>query len=196
MRLVLAIFFGLTLGVVAFASPPEERIIGWEDLIPSEHGPISVMRGVVQHNQIVRTNPFLKAMAPAEEIGTLGRRHSLEGQNIKLEGFILPVLIEDGSLIDFLLVPYRGACVHVPAPPANQMVFVRGIHGIEASQPANLFFAEFEVTGEMTLTVVETPFGEAGYTIEASAVKRLSLDPAAAWSRPSSITESRASSPK
>lgn len=49
----------------------------------------------------------------------------LAGQSIRLAGYLLPLEFSDKGVTDFLLVPYVGACVHVPPPPANQIVFVR-----------------------------------------------------------------------
>jgi hypothetical protein len=49
----------------------------------------------------------------------------LSGQSITLAGYLLPLEFSDKGVTDFLLVPYVGACIHVPPPPANQIVFVR-----------------------------------------------------------------------
>jgi len=49
----------------------------------------------------------------------------LDGRDVKLPGYVLP-LDFDGTLVkSFLLVPYVGACIHVPPPPPNQIVFVQ-----------------------------------------------------------------------
>ena len=50
----------------------------------------------------------------------------LDGQYVKLPGFIVPLDSDEGGRLDeFLLVPYFGACIHVPPPPPNQIVYVR-----------------------------------------------------------------------
>lgn len=46
------------------------------------------------------------------------------GQTIDLEGFVVPLDIEGGLVSRFLLVPYFGACIHLPPPPPNQIVDV------------------------------------------------------------------------
>jgi hypothetical protein len=51
--------------------------------------------------------------------------NDLNGADIKLAGYLLPLEFSEAGVTDFLLVPYVGACVHVPPPPANQIVFVR-----------------------------------------------------------------------
>ena len=50
--------------------------------------------------------------------------NSLNGTNVRIAGYLLPLEFSEKGEKDFLLVPYVGACVHVPAPPANQMVLV------------------------------------------------------------------------
>ena len=51
--------------------------------------------------------------------------NSLNGADVKLAGYLLPLEFSETGEKDFLLVPYVGACVHVPPPPANQIVLVR-----------------------------------------------------------------------
>lgn len=47
-----------------------------------------------------------------------------EGQPVELTGFVLPI-DQDGDLVyEFLLVPWAGACSHMPTPPPNQLVRV------------------------------------------------------------------------
>ena len=50
---------------------------------------------------------------------------ALDGKKIRLAGYLLPLDFSDDGVTDFLLVPYVGACIHVPPPPPNQIVFVR-----------------------------------------------------------------------
>ena len=51
--------------------------------------------------------------------------NDLSGKDVRLAGYLLPLEFSETGDTDFLLVPYVGACVHVPPPPANQIVFVR-----------------------------------------------------------------------
>ena len=50
----------------------------------------------------------------------------LVGQSIKIPGFAVPLEGDDGFeyIDEFLLVPYFGACIHVPPPPPNQVIHV------------------------------------------------------------------------
>jgi len=48
----------------------------------------------------------------------------LNGTPVRMPGYILPLEMTGEKAVQFLLVPYVGACIHTPTPPANQMVFV------------------------------------------------------------------------
>ena len=48
----------------------------------------------------------------------------LNNKEVKIPGYIIPLEYEGLDIKTFLLVPYIGACIHVPPPPANQIVYV------------------------------------------------------------------------
>ena len=48
----------------------------------------------------------------------------LNGKEIKIAGYLLPLQFSEKGETEFLLVPYVGACIHAPTPPPNQIVFV------------------------------------------------------------------------
>ena len=50
---------------------------------------------------------------------------TLNGAPARLAGYLLPALEQDGRVIEFVLVPWAGACSHMPAPPPNQSVRIR-----------------------------------------------------------------------
>lgn len=94
----------------------------------------------------------------------------LDGTLIRMPGYALPLEFNDTAITEFLLVPYVGACIHVPAPPANQTVFVT----LNQSYKANSLYEPIWITGRLkvkptskSLTFVDgsAPI-EAGYTIE------------------------------
>ncbi|MEM7408556.1 MAG: DUF3299 domain-containing protein [Pseudomonadota bacterium] len=49
----------------------------------------------------------------------------LSGRRVRLPGYVLPLEFSGDSVTEFLLVPFVGACIHVPPPPPNQIVHVR-----------------------------------------------------------------------
>ncbi len=71
---------------------------------------------------------------------------SLAGQSVQLPGFVLPLDQSDNKELQaFLLVPYVGACIHVPSPPPNQMVFVEAPKAVK--NPGT--FSAVKITGEI-----------------------------------------------
>jgi len=55
----------------------------------------------------------------------------LNGQQVRLAGYVLPLEMGGSKVTEFLLVPYVGACIHEPVPPANQIVRVKFERGFE-----------------------------------------------------------------
>ena len=89
---------------------------------------------------------------------------SLHNQLIQLHGFIVPLEANDERQVTgFFLVPYFGACLHFPPPPANQMVFVRSPEGFTL---ANIN-AAYTVSGVIQTALYEDPAGTAAYVMDA-----------------------------
>ncbi|MEL6374661.1 MAG: DUF3299 domain-containing protein [Pseudomonadota bacterium] len=75
---------------------------------------------------------------------------SLDGKTIKIPGYLLPLEFSPDGEREFLLVPYVGACIHVPPPPPNQMVSVMLRKKFKV---ADMFTAVW-LTGELKATPV------------------------------------------
>ncbi|NEZ56315.1 DUF3299 domain-containing protein [Adonisia turfae] len=70
----------------------------------------------------------------------------LEEQSVNLSGYVLPLTWDQEQRVtQFLLVPYVGACIHVPPPPPNQIVYVNPPVAIAAPG----LFAPVSVTGQL-----------------------------------------------
>lgn len=64
-------------------------------------------------------------MARRRESQTAGVQE-LNGQHVRIPGYLLPLEVSrDNKVTEFLLVPYVGACIHVPPPPPNQIVHIK-----------------------------------------------------------------------
>ena len=111
--------FGTFSLLPAIAQAEEFIDLEWTDLLPSgqaAHSPQA--NNIIQHNQ-----DSLLAQQPKSK----GVRTDWNGQVVRLPGFIVPIEYSGDSVTAFILVPFLGACVHVPPPPANQLVFVTNI---------------------------------------------------------------------
>ena len=86
---------------------------------------------------------------------------SLDGKRVHIGGYVVPLDFEATRVKEFLLVPFVGACIHVPPPPANQIVYVKAEQGFEVKAT----FDPVWVTGTLTVTPAFTGLAEAGYTL-------------------------------
>ena len=71
----------------------------------------------------------------------------LEGQTVRMPGYLLPLEFTGMAVKEFLLVPFVGACIHVPPPPPNQIVHVR----LGDSFVATDLYMPVMVTGRMSV---------------------------------------------
>lgn len=72
---------------------------------------------------------------------------TLDAQQIRMPGYLLPLDFEGTLVKEFLLVPYVGACIHTPPPPPNQIVYVRTDEGYQSEG----LFAPVWVAGTMSV---------------------------------------------
>jgi hypothetical protein len=92
---------------------------------------------------------------------------ALDGQQIRLPGYIVPLEVsEEGRTTDFLLVPYFGACIHVPPPPSNQIVHVKSEVGVKLDE----LYQPYWVEGPMQVKPSTSELADAGYQMEAQKI--------------------------
>ena len=91
----------------------------------------------------------------------------LNGKRVKIGGYVVPLDFESTTVKEFLLVPFVGACIHVPPPPANQIVYVKSEEGFEIGAT----FDPVTVTGTMKTETAFTGLADAGYSIDAESVE-------------------------
>jgi len=92
---------------------------------------------------------------------------SLNGQQIRLGGYPVPLETDSkGRSTEFFLVPYPGACIHVPPPPPNQIVMVRYPAGIMLED----IYAPLWVDGTLQIEPVSNDLADAAYALTAANV--------------------------
>jgi uncharacterized protein len=92
----------------------------------------------------------------------------LQGKRVSIPGFMVPLEDDAQEVTEFLLVPYAGACIHVPPPPPNQMVYVQLVHGGKAKMS---FTEPIVVTGTLKITTVKSPYGDVSFNLDGETVK-------------------------
>jgi uncharacterized protein len=90
----------------------------------------------------------------------------LEGKKVKIPGFMVPLEDNQQLVTEFLLVPTPQACIHVPPPPPNQMVYVRMKKGVEGKVGAPLW-----VYGEFKISTVKSQYGEVSFELSGDVVE-------------------------
>jgi uncharacterized protein len=91
----------------------------------------------------------------------------LDGKTVRISGYIVPLDFDATKVKEFLLVPFVGACIHVPPPPANQIIFVKLSAGFEVGGT----FDPVTVTGKLSAAQTFTGLAETGYSIDAETVQ-------------------------
>ena len=97
---------------------------------------------------------------------------AMNGQFVSLPGYIVPVKTVGDDLEQFLLVPYFGACVHVPPPPPNQVVLVTMKKPVRFKD----VYEAFWVNGTLSTSVGKTDLAETGYTMSGDSLAVFNWD--------------------
>jgi hypothetical protein len=168
---------------VAHLTPEQQDLVGWimymlETLPPRTADTEDLYESLDQEMPLLKKyNIDLKQiMERTREIQTAVVKE-LDGQDVRMPGYLLPLEITDGKVTEFLLVPYVGACIHVPPPPPNQIVHVK-LDPEDGLKSGNLFDPVW-VTGKIKAkSMVKDLFlidGSAnidiGYTMQADRVE-------------------------
>lgn len=139
--------------------------IEWDNLIPDDYRPDKLL---ADFDVEAMSDDDPRAAEMMEKLQALWNeapvREDLDGRAVRLPGFIVPVEADDKETTGFLLVPYYGACIHVPPPPANQTVYVITEPG-KGTRPE--LFDVVWVTGTLSVKRIENDIAEAGYTLYA-----------------------------
>jgi len=154
-------FRGLWLGwmIVGSVWAADVRDLSWQEMVPP-HAPR--LGEVLLSHEGGERGPAAAQSAPNAPVVT-----ALEGQAVRLPGYIVPLETDrQGRVIEFLLVPYFGACIHVPPPPSNQIVHVRHPQGVVQEA----LYQPFWVEGVLKVEHSRTDLADAGYAMQADRV--------------------------
>jgi len=148
--------------------------VEWEDLVPAEYRPEKIVakyKAQLDKFESEDHSPEAEALYNKinDELKNAPVNKALNNKHISLPGFIAPLSQHNGVITEFLLVPYFGACIHVPPPPINQTVFVKVADnkGIKIDDS----YGAFWVSGNMLLDGKKTDIGAAGYHINNAVIE-------------------------
>lgn len=140
----------------------------WDDLMPADWDPMAAFRGLniaeLQDND-PKAQDALDTMRKAWNNAPVNPK--LAGRKVRIPGFAIPVEQSDKGVDELLLVPYFGACIHTPPPPANQIIHVK----LTEPQPAVGAMQAYWIWGEITSQKFSSELGDAAYLITASGIQ-------------------------
>lgn len=140
----------------------------WDDLIPPDWHADPELVKLYQAGEIGDDDPRVIETRQRLEMPNQPANRALDGKRVKIPGFVVPLELGEKKITEFLLVPYHGACIHVPPPPTNQTVFVKT--GEEGAAIHKRFDTVW-VTGRLTIENIESDLAEAGYILYADKVE-------------------------
>ena len=122
-----------------FAQP---ATLNWQDLLPDPNVELGDANKGVPHWERVRAD--------------------LNKKEVRIPGFIVPLEFDDEQTVtQFFLVPYFGACLHMPPPPPNQIILVNSPQGVQLSA----LYDPFWVKGELHTTFQENDMATSAYSM-------------------------------
>ncbi len=94
---------------------------------------------------------------------------AMDSQEIRLPGFIVPLAFNDEQMTtQFFLVPFFGACIHVPPPPPNQIILVNYPKGVELN-PFEVLYTPFWISGNLKTSMTKNNLATSAYAMEMQA---------------------------
>lgn len=79
--------------------------------------------------------------------------------HVKIPGFAVPLTDNLQMVQEFLLVPNQMACIHVPAPPPNLIVFVK----LPKALPIQELIGPLWLSGILRLKTIKSIYGSSSY---------------------------------
>ncbi|MFD2178386.1 DUF3299 domain-containing protein [Veronia pacifica] len=143
------------LGIAMNVSAAPELSLSWEDLVPESERLLYSDQPIISH----QGEPIQSRLGKV--------RNELNNSFVGLSGFVIPLEGDVNSITEFLLVPFMGACIHVPPPPPNQIVYVKFDKGVPPSELWDIVY----VTGKLRTVAVDTDGILSGYVLEGKAVR-------------------------
>ena len=143
--------------------------ISWDALVPRGWDPMKSFADLQKLAELPDSDPRVQALYDRmrkvwDEAPTVA---AFDGKSVKIPGFIVPLEGDEKALREFLLVPYFGACIHTPPPPANQIIHVK------SDPPAKGFktMSAVWISGTMGRARKDSELGVSGYSLQAKRVE-------------------------
>ncbi|MAS82629.1 MAG: hypothetical protein CMF45_08060 [Legionellales bacterium] len=178
MRYVLYLLSPMLLSFYVLASDYKE--LNWDQLMPEAELEIMKQLSTLLSNPHQPLDPnanirddINNAMEQISDpdvqgvMNSINVRPELNNQTVSIPGFVVPIETNDENAItEFFLVPYFGACIHVPPPPPNQIIFVQYNKGLQVNE----IWMPFEIKGTLFTEMLRNDVAISAYTFVADDV--------------------------
>lgn len=170
MRLLLSIALCLSLLATVHATP---RTVDWLDLLPKEDYQAMLDMPEIGHDGSEEAPGDFSTGLRQRERGLPDVMYStkvvteLDNQQLRIAGYPVPLESNAAGLYtSFFLVPYAGACIHVPPPPPNQIILVDYPRGIAIDD----IYEPFWMSGKLNIDQTSNELADASYRFDADKV--------------------------
>src|SRR3990167_1621407 len=169
-----ALFALLLLTAVPVWADEQPKDLSWQEMIPPDAPPeVPNMKPLHDLSNMADALSVEAAPAAKQDLPNAPVVQSLDGQHIRLPGYIVPLEVsEEGRTTEFLLVPYFGACIHVPPPPSNQIVHVKSEVGVKLDE----LYQPYWIEGALQVKASTSELADAGYQMEAQKIYMYELE--------------------
>ncbi|MEY3633122.1 MAG: hypothetical protein RI937_1320 [Pseudomonadota bacterium] len=171
-RLLSLIFLAALIGLQPWAISAQPaapiKTITWDDLLPThwaneiklQMAAIGRLGFLVDGSE--QANEAMQQLRKKWDNAPIDPTHI--NSAIRIAGYVVSLDANRKQISEFLLVPYFGACIHLPPPPANQIILVR------LKKPTSKLASMDTVWVQGTLREarVDTGLAVTGYTLEGS----------------------------
>lgn len=160
----------------------EAPVVSWEALIPEddleallnppaylaeiEEGSIEdqlagqIGNAFAEHQD--QDHPYFKALRSTQV------KPEFDGQRLRIPGFVVPLEFDDEQNIsEFFLVPFFGACIHVPPPPPNQIIHAHFEPGFQID---NLYDPVW-ISGVVRTELIENDVAQSAYAMSIDTIE-------------------------
>ena len=157
MTRILAALTLCLVAALAWADSTGPRELDWLELLPEDEVQTLMDAPPVDHS----------GQFKMEQQGSFRAIAELDGQLVKLPGYIVPLDIDDDQQMSaFFLVPYFGACIHVPPPPPNQIILVT----LDQPIPVTDIYDAFWIEGTIRVATNRREIADSAYHLDADKV--------------------------
>ena len=155
LTLIAALLLSSAAPLLAADAAPRE--LDWLELMPKDEVDALMETPTVAHEGSLKQ----------VQTGSFRAIKELHGEKVKIAGYIVPVEVDgENQMSEFFIVPYFGACIHVPPPPPNQIILARLAKPI----PVTEIYDAYWIEGTLNVEQIKNDIAASAYTLTSTKV--------------------------